>query len=75
MAANLLNLEPREVMMTAAHNGDLLAARDAGLSTAFVARPTEYGTGGRAPDLEAAAGIDVGAASFVNLARKLGVDG
>jgi 2-haloacid dehalogenase len=42
-AARLLSLEPREVMMVAAHNGDLKAARSHGLMTAFVARPTEYG--------------------------------
>ena len=42
-AARLLSLEPREVLMVAAHNGDLKAARSHGLMTAFVARPTEYG--------------------------------
>ena len=72
-AANLLNLEPHEVMMTAAHNGDLLSAQKYGLSTAFVARPTEYGTGERKADLEAAEGINVGATSFIDLAHKLGV--
>lgn len=40
-----LGLEPHEVMMAAAHNSDLVAARKAGLMTAFIARPTEYGTG------------------------------
>jgi 2-haloacid dehalogenase len=73
-AANLLNLEPHEVMMTAAHNGDLLSAQESGLSTAFVARPTEYGDSDRNPDLEAADGLDVGATSFIDLAQKLGVD-
>jgi 2-haloacid dehalogenase len=42
-AARLLSLEPHEVLMVAAHNGDLKAARSHGLMTAFVARPTEYG--------------------------------
>ena len=42
-AARLLSLEPPEVMLVAAHNGDLRAARKNGLMTAFVARPTEYG--------------------------------
>ena len=73
--ANLLNLEPHEVMMTAAHNGDLLSAQNYGLTTAFVARPTEYGKGGRKADLEPAPGIDVGANSFIDLAHKLGIDG
>lgn len=42
-AAALLGLPPGEVMMCAAHNHDLAAARDLGLRTAFIARPTEYG--------------------------------
>ena len=43
-AAELLGLRPEKVMMCAAHNGDLEAARSHGLRTAFIARPTEYGT-------------------------------
>jgi 2-haloacid dehalogenase len=42
-AAAHLNLKPAEVMLVAAHNGDLAAAAAAGLRTAFVARPSEYG--------------------------------
>jgi len=42
-AASLLGLAPHEVMMAAAHNFDLHAARALGLRTAFIARPTEYG--------------------------------
>ena len=42
-AAALLDLPPEQVMMCAAHNGDLRAARSLGLRTAFIARPTEYG--------------------------------
>jgi 2-haloacid dehalogenase len=38
-----LGLSPNEVMMVAAHNDDLFAARECGLMTAFVCRPTEYG--------------------------------
>lgn len=38
-----LGLEPGHVMLVAAHNGDLAAAHEQGLRTAFVARPTEYG--------------------------------
>ena len=40
-----LNLRPEEVMMCAAHNNDLRAAQAAGLKTAFIPRPTEYGPG------------------------------
>lgn len=42
-ATRLLSLAPNEVMLVAAHNDDLAAARRCGLMTAFVARPTEYG--------------------------------
>ena len=38
-----LGLKPDEVLMCAAHNNDLLAAKAQGLKTAFIARPTEYG--------------------------------
>lgn len=38
-----LGLEPGQVMLCAAHNGDLAAAHAQGLRTAFVVRPTEYG--------------------------------
>ena len=39
-----LGLAPDEVMMVAAHNDDLDAARRAGLKTAFVPRPREHGS-------------------------------
>ena len=42
-AARLLSLKPGEVMLCAAHNNDLKAAREQGLKTAFFPRPTEYG--------------------------------
>jgi 2-haloacid dehalogenase len=41
----LLGLEPSEVMMVAAHPFDLNGARGAGLRTAFIDRPLEYGPG------------------------------
>jgi len=41
--AEMLNLEPKEVMLVAAHNGDLAAAAKVGLRTAFVYRKDEYG--------------------------------
>jgi 2-haloacid dehalogenase len=42
-AAKILNLRPEQVMLVAAHNNDLAAAKAVGLKTAFVPRPTEYG--------------------------------
>jgi 2-haloacid dehalogenase len=70
-AADLLDLKPAEVMMVAAHLGDLAAARGVGLKTAFVARPLEYGPNGK-PDLKPDASVDVAAKDFVDLAGHLG---
>jgi 2-haloacid dehalogenase len=42
-AARLLGLQPAELMLAAAHPWDLEGARNAGLKTAFVDRPLEYG--------------------------------
>jgi 2-haloacid dehalogenase len=44
LAPRLFALEPDEVMLVAAHPWDLAGARAAGLQTAFVDRPLEYGT-------------------------------
>lgn len=38
-----LRLPENQVLMVAAHNDDLDAAREAGLQTAFIPRPTEHG--------------------------------
>src|SRR5436190_5136548 len=42
-AVDLLGLKPGEVMMVAAHIGDLNAAHSFGLQTGFIYRPKEYG--------------------------------
>ena len=44
-AIELLGCEPAEIMMVAAHNYDLRAARAHGMHTAFVPRLLEYGPG------------------------------
>lgn len=44
-SVSALGLKPQEVMMVAAHNSDLVAARESGLLTGFIARPTEHGAG------------------------------
>ncbi len=69
--AALLNLEPAQVMLVAAHNSDLKAAQAAGLATAFVARPTEHGPG-QTKDLVPSGDWDVFAVDFSDLAAKLG---
>jgi len=71
-AADFLDLQPADVMMVAAHLGDLRAAKTVGLKTAFVARPLEYGPAGK-PDLKADASVDLSAKDFNDLAAQLGV--
>jgi len=66
-----LGLEPGEAMMVDAHNGDLVAAAECGLRTAFVARPREHGPGQRS-DLRADAPVDVEADDLVAFAAALG---
>ena len=70
-AIDLLGLRPDQVMMVAAHNYDLAAARSHGMRTAFVPRATEYGPGQRT-DLEPEGPWDVVARDVVDLARLLG---
>lgn len=70
-AARLLNLEPGQVMLVAAHNGDLAAAAECGLATGFVARPTEYGPH-QTVDFKAERAWDVVADSFVGVAEAMG---
>jgi 2-haloacid dehalogenase len=43
--AEIFDLQPSEVMLVAAHEDDLDAAKACGLQTAFVERPLEYGVG------------------------------
>jgi 2-haloacid dehalogenase len=70
-AARLLNLEPAQVMLVAAHNGDLGAAAAADLRTAFVARPTEYGPRQKV-DFKADRDWDIVADSFIGVADAMG---
>ena len=70
-AIALLSLAPSEVMMVAAHNYDLRAARTHGMATAFVPRPTEYGPG-QTTDLEPEEDWDIVAHDFEALASRLG---
>jgi len=45
-AARLLGLAPAQVMLVACHPFDLVGAQQAGLRTAYIPRPDEYGPGG-----------------------------
>jgi 2-haloacid dehalogenase len=69
-AVSLLGLKPEEVMMVAAHNYDLMAARREGLATAFVPRPLEYGPG-QTTDLTPESSWDIVAADLEDLAARL----
>src|SRR5438034_142926 len=57
-AADFLDLAPNQIVMVAAHQGDLRAARASGLRTAFVPRPLEFGPTGK-PDLTPDPSFDV----------------
>jgi len=57
--------------MTAAHRGDLAAARSFGLRTGFIHPPTEYGPT-RPADTAKPGDFDVVASDMVDLASKMG---
>jgi 2-haloacid dehalogenase len=68
--ADLLDVAPGELMLVAAHPGDLRAARDAGLMTAYVTRPLEYGPNQRAHKVTDGE-FDFTATDFLDLADQL----
>lgn len=68
-ACHLLDLAPEQVMMVAAHEGDLHAAAAVGMHTAYVHRPFEYGTHQPKPWPQET--FDVMATDFIDLASKL----
>jgi|TARA_B100001245_G_scaffold105600_1_gene76920 2-haloacid dehalogenase len=70
-AADLLGLSPEQVMMVAAHPGDLRAAARTGLRTAYVVRPLERGPG-RIVSNNTTGEFDYTANDFLDLARQLG---
>ncbi|MFZ1752766.1 MAG: haloacid dehalogenase type II, partial [Caldilineaceae bacterium] len=68
-ACRLLDLPPEQVLMVAAHEGDLRAAAAVGMPTAYVHRPHEYGPRNAKPWPEET--FDVMAADFIDLAEHL----
>ena len=70
-AARLLDLAPDQVMMVAAHKGDLQAAGQVGFKTAWVPRPLEDGPAGKV-DMTPDSSFDVTASDFLALAEVLG---
>ena len=68
--ARTFDVAPHEVMMVAAHHGDLRAARECGLRCAFVERPLEYGPDGD-PDVSRDPEDDCHARNLIELADTL----
>jgi 2-haloacid dehalogenase len=66
--ARLLNVKPAELMLVAAHPWDLQGARGAGLRTAFIDRPLEYGPGS---PVREDPGADLSAGDLHDLAERL----
>lgn len=71
-AVDLLDLTPDRVMMVAAHEMDLDAAREAGLHTAYVHRPLEWGQSTADTGPPAESDYDIVAADIGALAERLG---
>ncbi len=69
-AIELLELQPEAVMMVAAHNDDLIAARSHGMRTAYINRPYEYGAD-QVADFEAESDWDIVTDSITGLAEQL----
>ncbi len=70
--AKMMDLAPDQVMLAAAHNGDLASARKCGLMSAFFPRPDEYGPHQKR-DYAADQEWDFIAADIEDLASQLGV--
>ena len=68
--AKMLGLAPEQVMMVAAHPGDLRAAMVAGFRSAYVPRPGERGEGNDG-DLSPQNDIDINAIAFRDLVRQV----
>ena len=69
-SVEFLGLPPEKVMMVAAHPDDLHAAAGAGLRTAYVHRPLEFGPGAEPEPPEPV--FDYSAVDFEDLAQQLG---
>ncbi len=69
--ANVFDVAPAEVMLVAAHQDDLAAARGCGLRTAYIERPTEFGAA-RPKDVSPHADNSFHAQNLLALADLLG---
>lgn len=71
-AAKLLDLNPSQVMLCAAHKDDLLAAQACGLKTAFIKRPREFPPSVNL-DLSFDKRFDFNADNVIDLANQLSI--
>jgi 2-haloacid dehalogenase len=69
--AKVFNVLPAEVMLVAAHQEDLAAARVCGLQTAYIERPAEFGAK-HPKDVSPDAANTFHATNFLDLAKQLG---
>ncbi|WP_439519913.1 haloacid dehalogenase type II [Hydrogenophaga sp.] len=69
--ADVFRVPPTQVMLVAAHQDDLAAARGCGLATAYVERPLEFGAA-RPKDVSPDAANTIHARDFLDLADQLG---
>ena len=69
--AKIFAIEPDQVLLVAAHNNDLEAARSCGLKTAYIERPLEFGAGA-IKDVSQNPANHIHAASIIHLAELLG---
>ncbi len=69
--ADVFDVAPSQVMLVAAHKSDLHAAKACGLATAFVERPTEFGSD-VVNDVSRDPAFDIHATGFDHLANQLG---
>jgi 2-haloacid dehalogenase len=71
-ACAALGMPPHQVMLCAAHNDDLVAAREQGMRTAYINRPYEYGQD-QVKDFEATSDWDIITDHIGGIADALGV--
>jgi 2-haloacid dehalogenase len=69
--AKVFNVAPQEVMLVAAHQDDLAAARNCGLQTAYIERPFEFGKN-NPKDVSPIPANTYHAVNFLELAVQLG---
>ena len=69
--AKVFDVEPSRVMLVAAHQDDLAAARACGLQTAYIERPTEFGAA-QPKDISSCPANTRHAKDFLALADQLG---